>query len=105
MAFLEHVNLVFDWRIRWEGASQDGLGYTHHVGSERSYVALYQPTEDAGGVGLRGHIGIVVDDLDALRGKVEAAGNTPHHFADYEPGRRFYFKGPDDLEIEVVEYD
>ena len=118
MAYLEHVNVVvkdgtataqmlvdvFDWHVRWKGASQDGLGYTHHVGNETGYVALYQPTTDSGEVGLRGHLGIVVDDLVQVQALVEAAGFTPHHFADYEPGKRFYFMGPDDLEIEVVSY-
>jgi len=117
MAHLEHVNFVvkdgaalaqflidvFDWSIRWEGASEDGNGYTRHVGGDQSYVALY---ETGGAVrGLQGHLGIVVDDLDAAQARVEAAGRTPHHFADYEPGRRFYVMGPEDVEIEVVCYN
>jgi len=117
MAFLEHVNFVvkdgaeisamlvevFDWTVRWEGPSSDGQGYTRHVGSDQSYVALYETAEEVRG--LQGHLGIVVDDLDATQARVEAAGFKPHHFADYEPGQRFYFMGPQDLEIEVVSYD
>jgi catechol 2,3-dioxygenase-like lactoylglutathione lyase family enzyme len=50
------------------------------------------------------HIGVVVEDLDAIEAKVKEAGFHPHNHADYEPGRRFYFDGPDDIEIEVVSY-
>jgi hypothetical protein len=35
---------------------------------------------------------------------VKAAGYTPFNHGDYEPGRRFYFDGPDNIEIEVVSY-
>jgi len=117
MAYLEHVNFVvkdgaplarlledvFDWTVRWEGPSQDGKGYTRHVGGRSHYVALYETSGEVRG--LQGHLGIVVDDLDDTQARVERAGFKPHHFADYEPGRRFYFMGPQDVEIEVVCYD
>ena len=128
MAQLEHVNItvsdpkrtaqmlidLFGWHIRWEGSAMAGAGYTVHVGSEDSYVAVYAgcdpaqtvPEEDAsyqtrGGLN---HIGVVVDDLDAVEDRVKAMGLTPHSHADYEPGRRFYFHDPDGLEIEVISY-
>lgn len=123
-AGLEHVNVtvsdpkktaamlcgLFDWHIRWEGASIHG-GYSMHVGSDRDYIAIYSPkteTEKAqdsyttpGGLN---HIGITVDDIDKTEARVKAAGFEPHSHADYEPGRRFYFDDQDGIEWEVVSY-
>lgn len=125
MARLEHINLcvpdpdataqilidLFGWQVRWSGAAKDN-GHTVHVGSEDTYLALYapqpalrpEPKRYAHVAGLN-HIGIVVDDLDTAEAKVRAAGFAPHSHADYEPGRRFYFDGPDGVEYELVQYD
>ena len=124
-AQLEHVNFcvpdaratarvltgLFGWRTRWEGETQ-GNGYSVHVGTGDRYLALYSPGHAMqeneaqytryGGLN---HIGLVVDDLDAAEAKVRAAGYVPHTHADYEPGRRFYFDGPDGVEFELVSYD
>ena len=129
MAQLEHVNVtvsnpkqtaqmlidLFGWHIRWEGAAMAGAGYTVHVGSDDSYVAVYSGADPAQIVPKRdasyqtrgglNHIGVVVDDLDAVEAKVRAMGMTPTSHADYEPGRRFYFDDPDGVEIEVISYD
>ncbi len=57
MARLEHANLnvgdaakiatwfghAFGWRVRWEGITFDGAGYTVHVGTDHDYLALYEP--------------------------------------------------------------
>lgn len=123
-ARLEHVNItvtdaramaaelerLFAWHTRWEGAVTGG--YSVHVGTDDDYVALYSPAgvelsvptryEQVGGFN---HLGVVVDDLDATEARVVAAGYAPHHHADYEPGKRFYFMGPEGIEIEVVAYD
>lgn len=128
MAQLEHVNItvsdpkrtaqmlidLFGWHIRWEGSAMAGAGYTVHVGSKDSYVAVYSgarpdqivPKRDASYMTRGGlnHIGVVVDDLDAVEAKVIAMGLTPKSHADYEPGRRFYFDDPDGVEIEVISY-
>ncbi|KAB2847362.1 MAG: VOC family protein, partial [Sphingopyxis terrae] len=50
------------------------------------------------------HVGIQVDDLDAIEAKVVDAGLRPFNHGDYEPGRRFYFFDPDGIEYEVVSY-
>ncbi len=121
---LEHVNItvpdakhsadilcdLFDWHIRWEGAAMDD-GYTVHVGDETAYLALYAPGKPLTDTpntyfqraGLN-HVGVVVADIDAVEAKVKAAGFTPRSHADYEPGKRFYFDGPDMIEFEVVSY-
>ncbi len=121
---LEHINIcvphpqdsasilceLFGWHIRWEGAAKDD-GYTVHVGDDESYLALYAPSRDLDPQGERytrvaglNHIGVVVDDLRATEKRIKAAGYTPYSHADYEPGERFYFDGPDGIEFEVVSY-
>jgi catechol 2,3-dioxygenase-like lactoylglutathione lyase family enzyme len=122
-AGLEHVNItsmtprrtaemmcsVFGWRVRWEGPSSLG-GETIHVGTDNAYVAIYTPSGSDGasaGRQARGrlnHIGVVVSDLDATERKVRDAGYEPYAHADYEPGRRFYFRDDDGIEFEVVSY-
>ncbi|MFQ1700897.1 VOC family protein [Loktanella agnita] len=129
MAQLEHVNItvadpkktaarlseLFGWHTRWEGSAMGGAGYTVHVGSDDSYVAVYSgsdpdqtvPRSDASYAtrGALNHIGVVVEDIDATEKKVREMGYDPHSHADYEPGRRFYFYDEDGVEFEVVCYD
>lgn len=122
---LEHVNLnvpdakasadrlsrLFGWHVRWQGPASDG--YTVHIGTENDYLALYTPHESTtqplaryqSRTGLN-HIGIVVENFEDIRHKVEAEGYKPYNFGDYEPGRRFYFTDDtDNIEYEVVKYD
>jgi len=121
---LEHVNVtvanpremaerlmaLFDWKIRWEGRAMND-GYTVHVGNNASYLALYSPnkalTQNDNSYGLLSglnHIGVVVEDIHAVEARVIEAGYTPHSHADYEPGERFYFDGPEGIEFEIVSY-
>ena len=123
-AMLEHVNLtvsdadktaqrlerLFGWRVRWQGASL-GDGYSVHVGTPEQYVALYthEGVEPGEGrsydrVGALNHVAVVVRDLDEVEQRVLQEGLKPHHHADYEPGRRFYFRDQDNVEYEVVSY-
>ena len=120
---IEHVNVtvsdperaarlmeaLFGWRVRWQGPARDG-GRTIHVGSDDHYVALYTghgvtygADDFAKGRPLN-HIGVEVDDLDAVEARVTAAGLVPFNHGDYEPGRRFYFFDPDGIEYEIVSY-
>lgn len=123
-AALEHVNFtvtdpketatrlctLFGWHIRWEGEAIN-KGYTVHVGSDTSYLAIYSrgtPAAPSNSYETRGglnHIGIVVDDLEAAEARIKAAGYETHSHAAYEPGRRFYFHDADDIEFEVISYD
>jgi len=121
---LEHTNLtvsdskataawmceLFGWQVRWQGTAING-GYTVHVGGEDSYLALFTPVSPAktgdssyDTVGGLNHVGVVVDDLDAVEARVKTAGFTPYNHADYEPGKRFYFDDGDGIEYEVVAY-
>ena len=124
MTRLEHVNVtvadpdasadmlcrVFGWRRRWQGVGMT-TGRTVHVGGDDSYLALFSygdPVATApetyrtrGGLN---HIAVVVDDFDATGARVRAAGYVPGETHDYEPGRRFYFREENGIEIEVVSY-
>jgi catechol 2,3-dioxygenase-like lactoylglutathione lyase family enzyme len=122
---LEHVNMtvkdpkataallcdLFGWHVRWQGPAIAG-GFTVHVGSDDSFVAVYSgatgkqgaPQDNYSQLGGLNHIGVVVDDLDAVEARVAAAGLKAHSHADYEPGRRFYFHDRDGIEFEVVSY-
>jgi len=124
IATLEHVNItvsnpkataamlmdIFGWHIRWEGPSMDN-GYTVHVGTQDSYVALYstgtpqQSQIDSYKIinGLN-HIAFTVEDLDETEKRVLAAGFKTENHGDYEPGRRFYFRDGDNVEYEIVSY-
>jgi catechol 2,3-dioxygenase-like lactoylglutathione lyase family enzyme len=120
---LEHVNVnvrdpertfrlvteVFGWQERWRGPARDG-GLTIHVGSADHYLALhagrgveYTDEDFAKGRPLN-HIGVEVEDLDAVEQRVIAAGLRPFSHDDYVPGRRFYFLDRDGIEYEVVSY-
>ncbi|MFD0914927.1 VOC family protein [Pseudahrensia aquimaris] len=126
-ARLEHINItvndsrataaalcdLFDWKIRWEGSAMNGIGYTCHVGTDDDYLAVYSPgngvkrqqERDYETGAAMNHVGLIVDDLDAMEGRVKAAGYSTRLHADYEPGRRFYFDGPDGIEFELVSYE
>ena len=101
---------LFDWRIRWSGASIHG-GHTIHVGGDDSYVAVYAQAgmrqgapNDYKTVGGMNHLGVVVEDLDDVEARVLGAGFQTTNHGDYEPGRRFYFHDHDGIEFEVVSY-
>ena len=124
MTRLEHVNLtvadpdataevfcdLFGWKVRWAGPGME-TGRTVHVGDDASYLALFSYGNPDKGrqdsyrtIGGLNHLAVVVDDLDATEARVKAAGFVPGEVYDYEPGRRFYFREANGLEIEVVAY-
>jgi hypothetical protein len=85
-------------------------GNTIHVGTDASYIAVYegkdtnrQPKGFSKSAPLN-HIGVQVDDLDSIEGKVKGLGLKPFGHGDYEPGRRFYFFDRDGIEFEIVSY-
>ncbi len=122
--FLEHVNLtvqdldrsvafyrkLFGYRVRWQGKATGGEGLVPaaHVGDDRCYLALFQAEqpgaveEDYGHAGFN-HLGIAVEDLAAVRERAVGLGVEPHFEPEYEPGRRFYVRDPDGIEIEIID--
>ena len=121
---LEHVNItvsnpektapmlceIFGWHVRWHGAALAG-GETYHVGTDDAYMAVYSPpatpTEGEDNYMHKGglnHVGILVDDLDAVEKRINTSGFETFNHQQYEPGSRFYFNDPDNIEYEVVSY-
>ena len=120
---LEHVNVtvrdpartaqlmerLFGWHVRWQGDARDG-GRSIHVGSDQYYLALYsggRTARTAEGFAKGrplNHIGVEVEDIEAIEARVVEAGLEPYAHDDYEPGRRFYFLDPDGIEYEIVSY-
>ena len=74
---------VFGWHIRWQGPSMND-GYTVHVGTDDSYIALYNPThgqpkreDNYATFGTLNHIAVFTDDIDTVEKRVKNAGFTP----------------------------
>lgn len=97
------------FRTRGEGVDGRGRRWCH-FGDDDVYVALTTleggaqrvPYSDAPGLN---HLGFEIDDLDALRGRLEAAGFHHNLFVDSHPARRrIYFYDPDGNDWEFIEY-
>lgn len=124
-AILEHINMtvsdpdktaemlskLFGWHVRWSGESIFG-GRSVHVGDEDDYVALYrigsprtlESEDNYRVIGAVNHLGILVDDLDAVEKRILEYGIETHSHQTYDPGSRFYFHDHDGIEYEVVSY-
>lgn len=123
-AFLEHINVtvsdpqataeflceIFGWKIRWHGDAINN-GITYHVGSDTHYIAVYSKgkkttleSNSLDRIGGLNHIALVVENLDETEAKVLAKGYETFSHADYEPGKRFYFRDNDNIEFEIVSY-
>ncbi len=124
---IEHVNLVVDdipstlaflraalpsWDVRGEG---DGHWYGTprkwlHFGDSHHYITLNDhgsgPNRDLRGlsVGLA-HIGMEVDDVDAVVERLRAAGHEPTTIgADHPHRKTVYFSEPAGFEFEFIQY-
>ena len=98
-----------DFRVRGQGLDNAGRHW-RHVGDDTCYVAL-QAVPHEGTRTLYGstpglnHLGFEVDDLDALRGRLESAGFRHNLSVDDHPARRrIYFHDPEGNDWEFVEY-
>ena len=101
---------VFGWKVRWQGPGMQ-TGYTVHVGSEESYIALFSCGEAVPStqetyrtVGMLNHLAVFTDEIDAVDERVRDAGFKPGPHYDYAPGRRFYFLDSDGIEWEVASH-
>jgi catechol 2,3-dioxygenase-like lactoylglutathione lyase family enzyme len=123
---LEHANLAVrdldaaltflrtafpDFRIRGEGKTWQGWRWVH-VGNDETYVALSEapdaPAEPwvpyAGKPGTN-HLGYEVDDVDALRVRLQAAGYRNSTVPNDHPHRkRVYFNDREGNDWEFVQY-
>ena len=102
------------YRVRGGGETeQDGWTQAwRHVGDDDTYIALYEAMPDAGDrppahsfVPSANHIGYRVDDAEALRQRLLAAGYREGFIpAPHPERRRVYFLDPAGFEWEFVEY-
>jgi catechol 2,3-dioxygenase-like lactoylglutathione lyase family enzyme len=108
-AFL--VDAFPEFRVRGGGSKANGERWLH-VGTDETYVALEEapaverPARELYGrePGLN-HLAFEVDDVDAVRERLLAAG---HHDStipnDHPHRRRIYFHDPTGLDWEFVQY-
>ena len=108
---IEFIQTAFpDFRIRGEGRTLTGTRWVH-VGNDETYLALNEaPVEAerwvpyAGKPGLN-HLGYEIDDAEALRGRMKAAGYSESTVPNSHPHRRrIYFHDPEGNDWEFVEY-
>ena len=123
---LEHANLAVrdidatlrflttalpDFRLRFDGLDDQGRRWVH-VGTNEAYLALYPASHDsaerwvpyAGAPGVN-HLAFVVDDVEAVRQRLAAAGYRDSTVANHHPARRrVYFLDPDGNDWEFVQY-
>lgn len=99
-----------DFEVRREGMNE-GRRWLH-IGTVDTYIALNQASEEprerwvpyAGVPGVN-HLGYEVDDADALRERMCAAGYHDSTVPNEHPWRkRVYFHDPDGNDWEFVEY-
>jgi catechol 2,3-dioxygenase-like lactoylglutathione lyase family enzyme len=123
---LDHANLIVrdldemvrfiqtafpDFRIRGGGTGITGARWLH-IGNDDAYLALNEATEQpaepwvpySGRPGLN-HLGFEVDDADALRERLGAAGYTDSTVPNSHPARRrVYFHDAEGNDWEFVQY-
>jgi len=123
---LEHANLCVhdidavvgflktafpDFQIRQDTTDPDGTRWVH-VGTNETYVALNQakPEEPLRGAPYKGrpglnHLAYEVDDVEALRARLRAAGYRDSTVQNAHPYRkRIYFCDPEGNDWEFVQY-
>jgi catechol 2,3-dioxygenase-like lactoylglutathione lyase family enzyme len=109
---LRFVKAAFpEFEVRAEGKSLLGARWLH-VGSDDTYLALTQATQDApepwvpyAGRPGTNHLGYEVSDVEGVRRRLIAAGYRDSTVPNAHPHRRrVYFRDRDDNDWEFVEY-
>jgi catechol 2,3-dioxygenase-like lactoylglutathione lyase family enzyme len=100
-----------EFRVRGEGTTWSGARWVH-VGTDQVYLALQQATEEsaerwvpyAGRPGTN-HLGLEVDDAEALRARLRAGGYEDSTVPNAHPHRRrVYFHDAEGNDWEFVQY-
>ncbi|MDH3531280.1 MAG: VOC family protein [Gammaproteobacteria bacterium] len=122
---IEHANMIVrdidatarflttafpEFRIRRQGG--DGRQRWLHIGTDDTYIALNEATAEpaepwtpyTGKPGVN-HLGYAVEDVEALRQRLRAAGYEDSTVPNSHPFRkRVYFRDPDGNDWEFVQY-
>jgi len=88
------------------GGDAPGYGPWLHIGTDSNYIALTEVSDAKPMVDLR-HIGLVVDDIEALIARLASAGFEPADSSalDTHPyRRRVYYIDDNGIDWEFVEY-
>ncbi len=111
-AMIGYLRTAFpEFRVRHDDTGADGRRWVH-VGTDDTYLALNQADSDRpppghpyqGRPGMN-HLGFVVDDVDALRSRMLAAGYEESTIPNSHPYRkRVYFYDPEGNDWEFVQY-
>ena len=123
---LEHANMIVqdidgmirflrtafpDFRVRADGTNEQGTRWVH-VGNDDTYITLSQATAEstrkwepyAGEPGVN-HLGYEVDDVEAVRSRLQAGGYRDSTVPNSHPHRkRVYFFDPEGNDWEFVQY-
>lgn len=125
-ARLDHANLIVhdidaairflqtafpDFAVRGGGTSPLGARWVH-IGTDDTYLALNEATREAGepwvpysGKPGLNHLGFEVDDADAVRERLRAAGYQDTTVPNAHPARkRVYFHDDEGNDWEFVQY-
>jgi catechol 2,3-dioxygenase-like lactoylglutathione lyase family enzyme len=100
-----------EFRVRAEGSTPRGTRWLH-VGTEDTYIALTQALHEPAEPWLpysefpgTNHLGYEVDDVEALRQRMLAAGYEESTVPNAHPHRRrVYFHDPEGGDWEFVQY-
>lgn len=120
MQILEHVHLGVKSLAKTETFlkaalpefSRRGSGYTEgygnwvHIGGDDNYIALTETDVEPDSRFLR-HVGLVVDDVDAVISRLEEVGQSPSDASalDSHPfRRRAYYQDGNGIHWEFVQY-
>ena len=123
---LEHANLIVrdvdatnrflraafpEFSVRFDGKDANGRRWVH-IGTDDTYIALTQSTVEperrwtpyAGIPGVN-HLAYEVDDVTALRERLQSAGYKDSTVLNTHPSRqRVYFYDPDGNDWEFIQY-
>lgn len=111
-AVLRFLQTAFpEFRVRADQTDDDGTRWVH-VGTDDTYIALSSaweagdaPFEPYSGLPGVNHLGFEVDDAEALRARLQAAGYEESTVPNNHPHRRrVYFLDPEGNDWEFVQY-
>ncbi len=123
--YLEHANITVenaektmeflktafpDFELRGQGSLQNQSGKWVHFGNEIFYFALQQCDDHLSETGTRylndgiNHVGMVVEDLDGIVGRLGEKGYSGYESDPHPYRRRAYYFDPNGIEWEFVQY-